>query len=263
MARMPPLSAPDLGSFLRARRGRLRPPAPRGLSVSRRQVPGLRRQELAEDAGISVEYYTRLEQGRAPRPSREVLLALARALQLAPAARAHLFRLAGEVPPEPDAPDSSIRPGLAGMLAGLGDAVPVTVHDGRLEVLARNRAAAEMLGPLPPGPHGRNIVQHAFLPGARQTLGDEGTEAYAAWAVAELRSSVARYPEDARLRGLVAHLAVSSAPFRELWARGEVGGERSGLKRVHHPARGWLRFQSEMLHDPERDHWVVIYAPAD
>jgi len=261
---MPTRITADFGIYVRGRRATMAPPdqAADG-RVSRRQVPGLRRQELAEPAGISVEYFTRLEQGRAPRPSREILTALARALNLAAAERDHLFRLAGELPPEPLAPDSEIRPGLLQLLRGLEDSVPVTVHDGRLDVMARNAAATELLGPLSSaGRYRRNIVHQGFTAAARHVLGEEGAHQYARWAVAELRSAIGRYPNDEGLRSMLAELSATSAPFRSHWTRGEVTAGRSGVKHLRHPTRGWLRFQSEMLHDAERDHWIVIYAPA-
>ncbi|WP_458091260.1 MmyB family transcriptional regulator [Streptomyces malaysiensis] len=175
----------------------------------------------------------------------------------------HLFRLAGELPPEPALPDSEIRPGLDRLLQGLGDSVPVTVHDGRLDVLARNAAATEHLGEAAAtGRYGRNIVYQGFTASARRVLGNEGANLYARWATAELRSAIGRYPDDERLRGLVAELSATSGDFRRHWAHGEVATERSGVKRLRHPTRGRLTFQSEMPHDTVRDHWIVIYAPA-
>ncbi|MFD3685295.1 helix-turn-helix domain-containing protein [Nocardiopsis sp. NPDC058631] len=252
------------GNYLRHRRAVMAPPgkATNGPGAQRR-VPGLRRQELAEAAGISVEYYTRLEQDRAPRPSREVLGALARALGLSAAERDHLFRLAGELPPEPLSPDSQVRPGLLRLLRGLDDTVPVTVHDGRLEVMARNAAATELLGlEHGTGRYRRNIVHHGFTATARRVLGDEGAHRYAQWATAELRSAMVRYPDDEYLQSLLVELSATSATFRSHWERGEVGAGRSLVKHLLHPTRGWLEFQSEMLHDAERDHWIVIYSPA-
>ncbi|NUH39742.1 transcriptional regulator [Streptomyces samsunensis] len=175
----------------------------------------------------------------------------------------HLFRLAGELPPEPALPDSEIRPGLDRLLQGLGDSVPVTVHDGRLDVLARNAAATEHLGEAAAtGRYGRNIVHQGFTASARRVLGNECADLYARWATAELRSAIGRYPDDERLRGLVAELSATSGDFRPHWAHGEVATERSGVKRLRHPTRGWLTFQIEMPHDTARDHWIVIYAPA-
>ncbi|WP_129663188.1 helix-turn-helix domain-containing protein [Phytoactinopolyspora endophytica] len=261
---MPTVIREGFGEYLRGRRAMVTAPEqPVESRSSRRRVPGLRRQEMAEAAGISVEYYTRLEQGRAPRPSREILTALARAFGLTAAERDHLFRLAGELPPEPLAPDSEIRPGLLRLLRGLDETVPVTVHDGRLDVMARNAAATELLGPLPSaGRYRRNIVHQGFTATARRVLGNEGVHRYARWATAELRSALGRYPDDEHLRSLLTELSTTSATFRSLWAQGEVSVGRSAEKRLHHPTRGWLAFQSEMLHDAERDHWIVIYAPA-
>ncbi|WP_308403558.1 hypothetical protein [Streptomyces sp. 8ZJF_21] len=168
------------------------------------------------------------------------------------------------MPPEPALPDSEIRPGLDRQLQGLGDSVPVTVHDGRLDVLAaRNAAATELLGEAAAtGRYGRNIVYQGFTASARRVLGNEGADLYARWATAEPRSAIGRYPDDERLRGLVAELSATSGDFRRHWAHGEVATERSGVKRLRHPTRGWLTFQIEMLHNTARDHWIVIYAPA-
>lgn len=252
------------GSYLRDRRAEMAAPGSAvGERLSRRQVPGLRREELAKAAGISVEYYIRLEQGRAAHPSRGVIADLARALHLGNAERDHLFLLAGEPPPPPVEPAEVVRPGLLRLLRGLGDSVAVTVHDGRLNALARNAAATELLGSLPPaGGSGRSIVRQGFEPEARRLLGDEGADHYARWVTAELRVALGRYPEDDQLRSLVGELSSTHAAFRSHWERGEVASQRSGVKRVRHPKNGWLTFQSEMFHDAERDHWIVLYAPA-
>lgn len=254
----------DFGEYLRRRRALMTPPDHPGSGrTSHRRVPGLRRQELSEVACISVEYYTRLEQGRAPRPSREVLTALAEAFALSDVERAHLFRLAGELPPEPHAPNTEIRPGLLRLLRSLEDAMPVTVHDGRLDLLACNSAAAELLGPLSvKGRYGRNMVYQCFTAATlRDVLGDEGADEFAPVATAELRSALSRYPNDEYLQSLLAELLITSAVFRGHWERGEVGARRSAVKRLHHPSRGWLSFDSEVLHDPERDHWIMLYTP--
>ena len=254
----------DLGAYLRRHRSEMTPRDRPGASpLSHRRVPGLRRQELADIAGISVEYYTRLEQGRATRPSREILTALARAFPLSDAERDHLFRLADERPPRRRAPAAEIRPGLRPLLAGLDDTVPVTVHDGRLDVLALNRAAAELFGPVfGDGPYGRNIVHQAFTStGLRTVLGDDGAEQLARVAAAELRKALGRYPEDARLRSLFHELSTRSPGFGQHWERAEIGTWSSAMKNLHHPTRGPLAFDSEMLHDPESDHWVMLFTP--
>ncbi|PRX55583.1 helix-turn-helix protein [Nonomuraea fuscirosea] len=266
MVDMPHTDRPDLGEYLRRRRAALTPPDRPGIArTSHRRVPGLRRQELSEIAGISVEYYTRLEQGRAPRPSREVLTALARAFTLTDAERAHLFRLAGELPPEPLSPDSEIRPGLLRLLRTLDDTMPITVHDGRLDLLAHNAAAADLLGPLScTGRYGRNIVYQCFTaPAVPDVLGDDGAGQLARAATAELRAALSRYPGDEYLQSLHAELSETSAAFRDHWERGEVGSFHSLTKRLRHPARGWLTFDTEVLHAPERDHWIMLYTPRE
>ncbi|MDX3659520.1 helix-turn-helix transcriptional regulator [Streptomyces sp. ID05-26A] len=256
----------EFGEYLRNRRAGITPAQPSGaVRTSQRRVPGLRRQEVADAAGISVEYYVRLEQGRAPHPSREVLIALARAFGLSEAERDHLFRLADEAPPRPLSPNAAIRPGLLRMLRGVEDTMPVTVHDGRLDLLALNAPAAELLRPLAAtGPFERNIVYQVFtattLP---DLLGDSGADQLARVAAAELRTALGRYPDDGYLRSLYAELTATSTSFREYWDRGEVGSWRSSVKRIRHPNRGWLHFGIEMLHDPERDHWVMLYTPRE
>lgn len=256
---------PELGQFLRHRRAQMTAPDRLGnLRSSVRRVPGLRRQELSDVAGISVEYYTRLEQGRAPRPSREILSALARAFQLSTAETLHLFRLAGELPPQPRAPAARIRPGLQQLLDSLDDTMPVTVHDGRLDMLAFNVAAADLFGPIfGDGPFGHNIAYQAFTStGIRAVLGSDGAEQLARVAAAELRKALSVYPDDDHLRSLLSELSTSSPAFNSHWQRGEIGTWTSAMKRVNHPTKGPLAFDSEMLHDPERDHWVMLFTPS-
>lgn len=253
------------GEYLRRRRALVSPPDKQGGErTSHRRVPGLRRQELSEIAGISVEYYTRLEQGRVPHPSREVLTALANAFELPTVERAHLFRLAGELPPESHAPDTEIRPGLLRLMRSLDDTMPITVHDGRLDLLAYNVAATELFGPLSVGGrYRRNIVYQSFTAAPlRDVLGDDGSDELARAATAELRSALSRYPNDEYLESLINELSEVSGVFRAQWERGEVGARRSAVKRLCHPTRGWLTFDTEVLHDPERDHWVMLYCPS-
>ncbi|MGW4793008.1 helix-turn-helix domain-containing protein [Nonomuraea sp. NPDC004297] len=253
-----------LGEYLRHHRSQMAPRDRPGASpLSHRRVPGLRRQELADIAGISVEYYTRLEQGRAARPSREILTALARAFRLSNPERDHLFRLAGERPPPSRAPATEIRPGLQQLLDGLNDVMPVTIHDGRLDMLAFNTAAADLFGPLfDDGPYGRNIAFLAFTAsGLDKVLGNEGAEQLARVATAELRKALSHYPEDEYLRSLFRELSTSNPEFDRHWQKGEIGTWSSAMKHVNHPTKGPLAFDSEMLHDPENDHWVMLFTP--
>ncbi|MFE4933146.1 helix-turn-helix transcriptional regulator [Streptomyces sp. NPDC056647] len=252
-----------LGEYLHHHRSQMAPRDRPGASpLSHRRVPGLRRQELADIAGISVEYYTRLEQGRAARPSREILTALARAFRLSNAERDHLFRLAGERPPPPSrAPATEIRPGLQQLLDGLNDVMPVTIHDGRLDMLAFNTAAADLFGPLfDDGHYGRNIAYQAFTAtGLDKVLGNEGAEQLARVATAELRKALSHYSEDEYLRSLFRELSANNPEFDRHWQKGEIGTWSSAMKHVNHPTKGPLTFDSEMLHDPENDHWVMLF----
>lgn len=255
---------PGLGEYLRHLRSTSTPRSRPDISArSHRRVPGLRRQEIADLAGISVEYYTRLEQGRASRPSREVLTALIRAFDLSTAEHEHVLRLAGEVRQPSRAPSAVIRPGLQLLLDSLDDVMPVTVHDARLDVLAMNAAASELFSPLfDDGPYGRNIVHQAFATGGpREVLGDEGAEQLARVAAAELRKALSLYPEDGRLVALRRELSTSNPEFTRHWQRGEVGTWVSAMKSITHPTRGSLSFDSEMLHDPDNDHWVILFTP--
>ncbi|MEO3925878.1 helix-turn-helix transcriptional regulator [Micromonosporaceae bacterium B7E4] len=256
----------EFGNYLRRGRAALTPPGSTSSArTTRRQVPGLRRQELSERAGISVEYYTRLEQGRAQRPSREVLAALARAFEFADAERDHLFRLAGELPPAPESPDAEIRPGLLRLLRSLDETMPASIHDGRLDLLAYNAAAADFFGRLSAtGRYRRNIVYQCFTaPAVTEVLGEDGADELARVSTAELRSALSRYPDDGYLRSLQGELWGKSAAFRDHWEQGAVGAWRSAVKRLRHPTRGWQTFDTEVLHDPERDHWVMLYTPRD
>ncbi|GLY06694.1 hypothetical protein [Actinoplanes sp. NBRC 101535] len=139
--------------------------------------------------------------------------------------------------------------------------MPVIVHDGRLDLLAGNAAAAELLKPLTAtGRYERNIVYQIFTADALPELvGEDGAEQLIRIAAAELRGALSRYPGDPYLRSLRAELMRASATFREQFERGEVGATRSAVKRMRHPVRGWTTFDIEMLHDPERDHWLMLY----
>ncbi|GAA3851565.1 helix-turn-helix transcriptional regulator [Streptomyces sedi] len=214
-------------------------------------------------AGLSVEYYTRLEQGRAVHPSREILTALARAFRLSSPERDHLFRLAGERTPPSRAPTTKIRSGLRQLLDGLNNVMPVTVHDGRLDILAFNTAAADLFGPLfGDGRFGRNIAHQAFTAtGLDKVLGTKGAEQLARVATAELRKALSHYPEDPYLRSLFRELTTKCPEFDRHWQKGEIGTWSSVMKHVNHPTKGPLIYDSEMLHDPENDHWVLLFTP--
>ncbi|MBE8471120.1 helix-turn-helix domain-containing protein [Streptomyces justiciae] len=240
-----------LGGFLRARRGRVAPERAGigggAVGSKRRRVRGLRREELAQLAGISVDYYVRLEQGRATAPSAEVLDALSRALGLDAAERRHLDTLAAGRP-DP-VPRQRIGPGLRRALDAM-DGLPVFVTNHRLDVVAWNPLGAALMGGLDvPGRRDANNARFVFLDPAARDLHPDW-EARAAEAVGQLRVAAGRHPDDPELTGLIAELADASPEFRRIWDSGEVTMCAAGRKRLRHPVAGLLELDFETLHVP-------------
>lgn len=253
----------ELAAFLRHRREQVQP-ADVGLPAGqRRRTPGLRRQEVATLASMSVDYYVRLEQGRGPRPSRQLLSALARALRLSTDQTAYLHHLVGESPALPAGPRRDVRPGVLHLLDRLDD-TPALVCDATYEVLAWNAMAAALITDFSALPRReRNVVRRFFTdPAVRARHERRSGLAFARESVADLRAAAARYPADAGLRELIAELRAASPEFARLWEAHEVGVRRSSRKLLKHPAVGWLDLDCEALHDPERDQWIVIYSAA-
>jgi transcriptional regulator with XRE-family HTH domain len=240
----------ELGDFLRSRRARLQP-ADVGLpDFGRRRVPGLRREEIAQLAGVSADYYVRLEQGRDIQPSDSVLDAIAGALRLDDAERGHLYALVRPRRRSRRRAPQRVRPGVRRLLDGLG--VPAFVLGRRMDVLAANPLAAAL--------HARgNMVRQVFLDeGARVFLPD--WEAVAAETVAYLR--LAADPEDPELVELVGELSLRSEDFRRLWARHDVKAKSFGVKRFEHPQVGPLELAYESLVLPDPDQVLVTYTAA-
>lgn len=235
-----------LGGFLRARRGRVAPEHVGIAGGGRRRVRGLRREELAQLAGISVDYYVRLEQGRATQPSAEVLDALANALGLDAAERRHLATLTGRGGP---APKARVSPLLRQVLGSMGH-VPAFVTNHRLDVVAWNELGAELIGGLAdPGHRDRNQARYLFLDPASRTVFPEW-EDRAVESVGQLRVSAGRYPDDAELAALITDLSAHSVDFRRVWATGEIVMCGAGRKRLRHPVAGLLTLDYETLHVP-------------
>ena len=236
--------ASEIGGFLRSRRARVRPQDAGLPEHGPRRVPGLRREEVARLAGVSVDYYVRLEQGRTPGVSDAVLDAVARVLGLEEVEREHLHRLARPARGAPAALPR-VRPGTRRVLDLLGGA-PAFVLGAGGRVLAWNALGEALLGfsALPAAQ--RNAVRHTFLDPAARTL-------YLDWpAVAEesaayLRLEAGRAPGDEGTAALVAELLRESAEFRRLWARQDLRERVAGAKRVHHPAVGELDLGYEVL----------------
>ncbi|MFD0319109.1 helix-turn-helix transcriptional regulator [Streptomyces flavalbus] len=236
----------DLAHFLRTRRGRVDPATVGIPTDSRRRVAGLRREEVAHLSGVSVDYYVRLEQGRAKQPSEQILDALARVLGLDETERGHLDRLARQRRRGAKVPGGRVRPELLRVLDLITDA-PALIMNHRLDVLAGNRLAGLLLGqPIP----GLNTARHIFLEEAERGL-------YADWetctldVVGHLRLAVGQFPEDPRLASLIGELAMGSERFRRLWARADVRARTHGRKAYRHPLVGLLELHQENLALPD------------
>lgn len=244
-----------LGDFLRARREQIRPENVGLDSGPRRRVPGLRREELAMLAGISVDYYLRLEQGRDEHPSAQVLDAIARALRLDVKATEHLHRLAGLRAAQGPRPVAET---AADGLDQLIDQIPLPaiVANRYQDVLAANAIARALSPGFAPG---ENFLRWRLLaPAARDFFvdWDEATEV----AVSGLRESAAGDLGDPRLRALIDELSAGSDRFRELWARADVG-YRTGILHMRHPVVGDLYLRRTRLSVPDSDADMFIYHP--
>ncbi|UNO41151.1 helix-turn-helix transcriptional regulator [Streptomyces sp. MST-110588] len=252
----------ELADFLRTRRARITPDRA-GLPADGRprRVPGLRRDEAARLAGVSTEYYTRLEQGRAHNPSPEVLQALARALQLDASEREHLTDLLARPTATRRAPagPQRVRPGLHLMLHTL-EHVPAFVLGRRTDVLACNRLAREVLTDFDalPAPR-RNIARYYLLdPEARERVGD--WERIAAETVAMLRLEAGRYPHDRQLADLVGELTLRCPEFSTWWNDHRVLRRTHGAKHYRHPLVGDLHFAYESFQAPgDTDQTLCVY----
>ena len=233
-----------LGDFLRARREQVHPEDVGLIAGARRRVPGLRREELALLAGISSEYYLRLEQGRDTHPSAQILDALARALRLDLKATRHLHRLASP------ATGRSDHVALEEVAEGLDELIdqlpfPGIVASRYQDVLAANPLARALSPGFTPG---RNFLcWRLFDPGAHDLYvdWDEATDV----AVAGLRELAGIVPDDARMRALIAELSAASERFRDLWARADVGYRR-GVCHMRHPIVGDLYLHRNQLNVP-------------
>ncbi|MEU3340610.1 helix-turn-helix transcriptional regulator [Streptomyces sp. NPDC006668] len=237
-----PAAGNALGGFLRARRARLRPEDV-GIPFSgRRRVPGLRREEVATLAGVSTDYYTRLEQGRERHPSQQILEAVARALQLDEEAVAHLYRVAGPTTRRTRrAPRvERVAPHLQQLLDTWSD-TPALVLGPALDILARNRLAGALYAGFT---HSDNLLRMTFLDPAARHFYREWDRA-AESTVATLRRAAGIDPEDPRLSQLVGELSMKSADFRVLWARHDVRGKTREAKLFHHAQVGDLELHYE------------------
>ncbi|AJT63134.1 hypothetical protein T261_1448 [Streptomyces lydicus] len=262
----------SLGAYLKSRRHRVTP-ADVGLRTygTSRRVPGLRREELAQLAGVSVGYYTRLEQGQSGTASPQVLNALANVLQLDPAQTAHLHNLARQpttprlVRPRPEWPQQRV---LA-LLESLGDRTPAVVLGRRGDVLAWNRTGHALVAEhidftAPHDPARRpSIPRMFFLDPLTQELHRNWDE-LARIHVAYLRLTAGRHPTDARLAELIGELAMRSRDFAKLWAEGDVADCTVGRMHLQHPTVGDVDIDYQVWLQPDSpDHRLEVYTPND
>lgn len=242
-----------MGAFLRRRRGRLAPEAVGFAVVGRRRVPGLRREELAQLAGVSADYYIRVEQDRV-RPSDDVLRALARALDLDATERAHLLRLARGDDASAAGPPDAVRPGVRALLDRLEPGVAFVLSP-RMDVLAWTRTADHLYG-LSGADIERNLARRAFLAREQYAMCSE----LAAETVGYLRRQAGLLPGDAELQRLIGELAMSSPTFAELWSRGDVNDPVAGRKTIWHPDVGRFEVDYESLGLTLDGGVLVVYA---
>ena len=254
------LQRESLAGFLRERRALLQPGASAG---QRRRTPGLRREEVAARAHVSVVWYTWLEQGRGGAPSSEVLERLARALELDAAGREMLFLLADRQPPLLPLP---VRPAVPESLQQVLDAMstsPAIVKTPTWDIVAWNAAAVAVLGDYGARPENdRNLLRMLFAdPARRATLPD--WEDNVRWAVAVFRIDVARCGQASEAAALAAELQASNEAFRRVWADSGVRHPGSGLKRLIHPAVGEVSLQYTSFDVNEADGLgMLVFTPS-
>lgn len=254
----------ELADFLRRRRGAIRPAEVGVAEGPRRRTAGLRREEVAMLAGMSVDYVVRLEQGRSSQPSIQLLGALARALRLSEDERDHLFHLAGHQPPPSDGVARLARAGLVRVLDLLVDTPAMVISDVGV-VLAQNRTSMLLVGDQTGFTGDQRYLMFRWFtdPAARAAHTPEEQEHHARQHVADLRAVAGRRSADPEVAGLVERLHGASEEFRRLWAEHEVAVRRADRKTLVHPRVGPMLFDCETLVTPDQRQQLVILTPAD
>ncbi|MFD9794316.1 helix-turn-helix transcriptional regulator [Streptomyces sp. NPDC059070] len=251
-----------LADFLRRSRERVSPQDAGLPAGARRRTPGLRREEVAQLAGMSTDYYTRLEQARGPQPSPQMLAALTRALRLSDDERDHLHLLAGQHPPARRAGDDEVAAGLLHVLERLPGTAAQVLNDLG-DVLAQNDLARALLGGVcTVSEHGRNVVWRWFAdPAARDAYPAAEHAHYSRVHVADLRAAVGRRAGDPAAARLVERLRGASAEFAALWDLHEVAVRRHTRMRVLHPVLGAVDLDCQVLLAPEGEQRLVLLTP--
>jgi transcriptional regulator with XRE-family HTH domain len=256
----------ELGAFLRSRRERLRPQDVGLTWGPRRRTQGLRREEVAVLAHISTEYYVRLEQGRAARPSGEVLAGIAGALRLTGAESDHLHVLAGTAPTRTGLHPRDVRPSIIALIERLPQTAALVIS-AAFEVLAWNDLAAALMEDFAElAAEDRNLARRAFLAPARlgaMLYGVSDAAEFRHHVVLGLRSTLARYPSDPTVTGLVDELRDGSPDFARLWERHDVQAAPTLTKTFRHPSVGKVTVNCDSFTLADRDQHLVLYsAPA-
>jgi transcriptional regulator with XRE-family HTH domain len=252
----------ELSDFLKSRRARISPATVGRQIGQRRRTPGLRREEVADLAGVGLTWYTWLEQGRDIRVSPQVLAAISRALQLEPAERTHLFRLAGQAPPAPEPVADSLSPRLRRVLDGW-DPFPAHVAGRRRDILAWNRASDAIYGWSRLPEDKRNTLWWAFMvPATRRLM--HNWERESALVVAAFRADAGRDVVEPDYQELIGELLEGSADFAAIWARQDVRGRPEGRKLLDHAELGRLDLEFTIFQVSEQPTLrLYLYTPAD
>jgi transcriptional regulator with XRE-family HTH domain len=250
----------EFSTVLRAWRDRVTPEQVGMPAGTGRRTSGLRREELAALAGVSVDYIVRLEQGRASNPSVQTLTALARALRLSIDERDHLFRSAGAPIPSARVAPRHITAGVQRIVDRMGDS-PVAVHSAAWDVVLWNPLWAALFGdPLALDRDERNVAWRYFMHGSAPVEFDEARhEAFAADLVADLRGAAGLYPDDARIAGLVATLRRESTDFAARWEQASIARHSTSRKTIHSPVVGPVELDCDVLNAPGTDLRIVVY----
>ncbi|MGW6010226.1 helix-turn-helix domain-containing protein [Streptomyces sp. NPDC055210] len=254
----------ELARVLKAARARIAPAEVGLIAGPRRRVTGLRREEVALLAGVSVEYVVRLEQGRGSRPSTQVLNSLSQALRLEPDERDQVFRLAGSAPPPLGGIEMSIRPSVLRLLHRLTD-LPTLVLSAKGDILAQNPMACALLGDLSRWPEERrNIIWQRILGTgyARMAFTPEEETAWTQQSVSLLRTAHSRYPDDLSLGRLIKELTSGSDRFRTMWNTGRSTVHQSMHKTIDHPEVGSLVLDCDTLLLPDTDQTMIVFSAA-
>lgn len=257
----------DVSEFLRSRRAKVTPEQVNLVTGGNRRVPGLRREEVATLAAVSVDYYARLERGNLSGVSDEVLDAVAHALRLDEAETAHLFALARAAQPGPGRRRRPVKqPELRPSLQRLMDAItgaPTLLQNDRMDFIAANALGRALYAPVLADPvQPANAARFMFLNPDAQSFFPEW-EQNASDIVATLRGSAGRRPHDRSLSDLVGELATRSEEFRIRWAAHNVRFHRTGLKRITHPVVGELALSYEALELPTNPGWTMYAYTAE